>query len=147
MNTFPVTVQITLIDGTPSTVDLQRLSIRELYKYTKHAGAEDTPQIIALCARKPIEWVDTLSDESAAELSQKCFELNFPRAGKLAATDPIAATQLAPLLIKLFSANKTSTETFGAELKKTSPASSPSEPAEETTTPPSTSPSPNSTPS
>lgn len=50
-----------------------------------------------MCAGKQLAWIDTLTDQSYAELSKACIEANFNRAMELAASDPTIAAKLLPL--------------------------------------------------
>jgi hypothetical protein len=95
------TIPVTLADGAASTAAFRRLTIRELYTFTRLAAAEQTPELVALCCGKPVEWVDTHSDESYAALSARAVEENLPRAVTLAKSDPVTASILAPMLRRL----------------------------------------------
>jgi hypothetical protein len=92
-------IEVIYRDGRKETITLGELSIRQLYVLIKQLGNSDSPAMVALCAGKPIEWVDTLSDESFDMLVAKAIELNFNRATDRARSDPVASAMLAPLAI------------------------------------------------
>jgi hypothetical protein len=93
----PVTVHYR--DGTSATIALAELTIRQLYQFARHLAGGDSAALVALCAGQPPEWVDTLTDESYLALVAKAHELNFPRALRLAGSDPVLAARLAPLAL------------------------------------------------
>lgn len=97
-------VEVTFRDGTKATITLSELSIRQLYVFIKHLGGSDTPALVALCAGKPAEWVDTLSDASFDALVAVSIKLNFQRATDRVKNDPVALGKLAPMLFELESA-------------------------------------------
>ena len=82
MITSVAKVEVTLADGsTKETVELRRLSPRQLYQlFELLNGGKTSADAIALCTGKPIEWTDTLSDESFGELAKRVHEENFQRA-------------------------------------------------------------------
>ena len=87
-----------MLDGKTETISLGRLSIRQLYAFTQHLAGEKVPELVALCAAKPVEWIDTLADESFAALAKRCIALNFPRAVTLSKNDPVIAQRVLPFL-------------------------------------------------
>jgi hypothetical protein len=91
-------IRVTLADGKSENVQLSRLTVRQLYTWAKLVREHDMPNLVALCTGKPIEWIDTLSDESFGELAKACFDANFPRAMTLMKSDPVIAVDLGPLL-------------------------------------------------
>jgi hypothetical protein len=95
---FPVSHPVEKIDGTTEVLALGYLPLRSLYTWTHHLAGDRIPELVAHAAGKPLEWVDTLTDEAFAALSAKVIQLNFPRAMTLAQTDPIIAVKLAPLV-------------------------------------------------
>lgn len=100
MISIPQKIEVTLADGvTKENVELRRLTLRQLYGYIEKLGGKASPELVATCAGKPIEWIDTLSDESFAELAEVTFAANFQRAVTLAGRDPVAAGMLAPFLL------------------------------------------------
>ncbi len=125
-------VEVTYQDGTKETVYVKTLSIRQLSLFTNFLGSRDTPGLVALCVGKPVEWVDTLTDESYCALPPKCTAVNFKRAVAISREDPIAAAELVPFLVKLEAMIKSAPLTppkpasIGSE---SSPAPAPSESA------------------
>lgn len=119
INALPV--EVLLLDGTKETVNLRQLSIRQLYRFAELAAADSTPEIVALCADKPVQWIDGLDLEAYGTLVQKCHELNFQRAVILVAKDPLIAARLLPLLLRLDAATKL-LPSFGDSSKDQSPA-------------------------
>ncbi len=99
INATPVAV--TYRDGKTETVTLSELSIRNLYQFIKHLGGNDTPALVALCAGKPIEWVDTLTDESFDALVAASIKLNFQRATDRVKIDPVALSRIGPMLLEI----------------------------------------------
>ncbi len=126
---FPVPISVLKLDGSTEPLSIVRLSLRNLYTWTHHLANDRLPELVALTAGKPIEWVDTIVDESFAALSAKCIELNFPRAMTLGKTDPIIAAKLSPLLNQFAEVLKQS-PLAGMTLKDLLPALPPSESAE-----------------
>lgn len=117
---------VTLSDGvTTEEVELRRLTLRQLYAYIEKLGGKASPELVAMCAGKPVEWVDTLSDESFAKLAKETFAANFQRAVTLAKEDPVAAGLLAPFLLLASAAR-------GTDGEEKSPSSASSESAAET---------------
>ena len=100
--------EVTYLDGKTETINLGRLSIRNLYTWTHHLAGDRIPEMVARSTGKPLEWLDNLTDESFAALSAKCIQLNFPRAMVLGETDPTIAIKLAPLLHQLVGVIKAS---------------------------------------
>jgi len=93
-------ISVTLNDGvTTEEVELRRLTLRQVYTYIEKLGGKASPELVAMCVGKPVEWVDTLSDESFAELAKVSFSENFQRAVTLAKEDPVAAGLIAPFLL------------------------------------------------
>jgi len=135
-------IQITHTDGKTASVELHPLSIRQLYKFINAIGDGDAPALVAICARKSIEWIDTLTLDSFAQLSKKATEINFPKAVTLAQTDPVAATRLAPHIIRKMDAAKYHGRNSGGSLTPPLPAPQPAASAEATPSASSTSPQP-----
>jgi hypothetical protein len=99
LNKTPVTV--THNDGTTELVAVRELTIRRLGEFILLAVADRTPELVALCVDRPVDWIDMLTLDSYGELSKLAIELNFPRATKITENDPVAAARLAPLLHRL----------------------------------------------
>ena len=94
-------VPIAYRDGRTETLLLGELSIRQLYTFIKHLGGSDTPALVALCAGKPVEWVDTLTDASFDALVAESIRLNFQRATDRVKSDPVALSRLGPMLVEI----------------------------------------------
>lgn len=99
---------VAYLQGSPETLQIGRLSIRKLYTWTRLLSEDRLPDLVALTVGKPIEWVDTLTDESFAALSTKCIALNFRRAMEMGKTDPTIAVKLGPLLAQFVAALRAS---------------------------------------
>ena len=125
---LPTPFTIAKLDGSSETLALGHLSIRALYTWTHHLAGDRIPELVAFAAGKPVEWVDTLTDEAFAALSAKVIQLNFPRAMTLAQTDPIIAVKLAPLVNQFANLLRSN----GPMLSALSPAEPPSASAEVT---------------
>ena len=80
---------------------LNRLSLRKLYQWGRHFAAGEMPELVALCADKPVEWVDTLADESFADLANACLTASFGRVTDLAKGDPVMAALITPRLVEM----------------------------------------------
>jgi hypothetical protein len=96
-------VVITYRDGRAESITLGELTIRQLYRWIEFFAKNDVPALVALCAGKPLEWVDTLTDESFGDLSKIAFERNFPRATALASKDVTVAALIRPSLLQIAS--------------------------------------------
>jgi len=90
--------EVAYLDGKKETVQISRLSIRQLYTFAKHLAATEGPELAALCTGKPIEWIDTLTPASFAALHRACIDLNFPAASEVAKGDPRLAAKLMPFI-------------------------------------------------
>lgn len=73
-------------------VEVYELPISQLMEFGRLASLDpeamscDQVGVIALCCKKPREWVDTLTDEGAALLFAEAMRVNFPRlAGRITA--------------------------------------------------------------
>jgi hypothetical protein len=126
-----VPIEVCYRDGHKETINLGELSIRQLYVFIKQLGASDTPALVALCAGKPPEWIDTLSDDSFDALASQAIKLNFTRAVARAKSDPVAAAMLAPLALSFANVMR-SQQTLGSFGSDLSPAPAASESAAET---------------
>ena len=132
-------VDVVYVDGKTERLTLGRLSIRQLYQFTHLLSGDKVPDLVALCAAQPVEWIDTLSDESFAALARLAIELNFPRAMTLAKDDPVIAARVAPLLARMQLA-LVQADSFGPISNGSSPAPAASASAAETGSGSSTSP-------
>ncbi len=129
---FPVTY----LDGKTDTVMLHRLSLRELYTFMQLLSVYKTPDLVALCARRPLEWIDSLADDSFAALAALCIQPNFTRAMTIAKSDPVMAQHISPHLLALASLELSAAKTLpiptrGNSGPDSSPAPAPSASAEE----------------
>jgi hypothetical protein len=118
VNATPIGVK--KLDGSQETVEVRQLTIRQLYRFAELASAIAMPEIVALCTGKPPEWIDTLQDDSYGLLAAKSWELNFPRAVKQVATDPLIAARFLPMIQQLQAVEKI-LPNFGAGLNAPSP--------------------------
>lgn len=97
-------VRVVLVDGTAENITLPKLTLRQLYVWAKHVSYRDMPALVAFCVGKPVEWIDTLSDESFGELAKACVEQNFQRAVTLSRSDPVIAAMLSAVLSEMVGA-------------------------------------------
>lgn len=128
-------VNITDIDGVPATAFFCRLTIRQLYQFVEHVTRDQTPDLVALCCGKDLDWVDTLSDESFSELSKMAVAENFQRAMKIAQSDQVIAVKLMPVLTKLVGASRSLVQMqkdAGTNMSGLSPEPAPAASAEAT---------------
>lgn len=127
-------VEVELLNGSKETVTLARLSIRQIYVFAEHVKGNKTPELVALCAGKSIEWVDTLADASFAALTEQCVTANFHRAMAIAEKDPVMAGLIGPAvatgilsvaeMLPAIKASLTSPAPAGEATKSSSPAPS-----------------------
>ena len=115
------------LNGTRSDLVLRQLSIRQLYQFCRDFSEERGPELVALCLGKDMEWVDTLTPESYAELYTRAFNENFPKAAKILQSDPSLAAKVGPAIVRL---QNTVTAIQTASSYATSPAPAPSASAE-----------------
>lgn len=90
--------EVQTLDGKTETVVLARLTVRQLYSFVDCMKGDNTPGLVALCSAKPVEWVDTLTDESFSALAEECIGANFQRAVKLAKGDVSVAAKISQTL-------------------------------------------------
>lgn len=81
--------------GEKETVEVRRLTLRQLYTFIEYLGGKDSPALVSMCTGKPVAWIDELTDDSYFELVEACHNENFQRAADLARRDPIAAVKFA----------------------------------------------------
>ena len=104
MSTLPKTlinaepVEIEYLDGKKESVSLARLSIRQIYTFAEHVRGNKTPDLVALCTGKPVEWIDSLTPESFAELAGRAVTANFRTAMTIAEKDPVMAIMIGPIV-------------------------------------------------
>jgi hypothetical protein len=91
-------VEVEHLDATKESVSLTRLSIRQIYIFAEHVRGNKTPDLVALCTGKPVEWVDSLTPESFAELAGKAVTANFRTAMTIAEKDPVMAIMIGPIV-------------------------------------------------
>jgi hypothetical protein len=104
MNTNLVNGQNVIVkfaDGRDGLIVLKKLSIRQIYQFVECMTKDKTPELVALCIDQDVEFIDTLSDESFAELAKAAIAANFPRAMKLAQSDQVIAAKIFPVLQQL----------------------------------------------
>jgi hypothetical protein len=94
-------MKIKYANGQVESLDFAPLSITERYTFTDHLVEGRTPQLVAHCARRNIEWVNSLDQDCFLELAKEFIRGNFPMAMKIAQADPIAALKVGPLLFKM----------------------------------------------
>ncbi len=87
--------------GLEEALDFPPLSILERYKFVDHLVAGETPQLVAVCARRKIEWVNSLDFACYLELTKGFIRENFPMAMQIATADPIAGMKVGPLLLQM----------------------------------------------
>lgn len=127
LKTIPFEVEF--LDGRKETVDVGRLTIRQLYMMTEHLASDRMPDIVSLCVARPVEWCDTLTVASFGQLGKRCMELNFPQAATLAETDPVVAMKIARLLATLVNLSRPITPPLGSDMHNSLPAPAASESA------------------
>jgi len=140
------TCEVTYLDGRKESVQLRRLSLRQLYRFIEVIGGKDSAEMVALCTGRPVEWIDSLEDDSGAALAKLCSEENFPRAARLAQVDPLAGLKMGPFFVAA-AEGMAAAQALGTTGNSSSPAQQPSESAVAILAPVSTSPSTNSSPS
>ncbi len=126
-------IAVTFLDGKSETINLPRLTLRQLYVWAKAAAQRDTPALVCLCTGKPPEWLDTLTDESYATLAQACISENFQRAMTVAKSEPVIAAQIVPLVAEM-QASMLTAASLAKPSSDLSPTPAPAESAAETGT-------------
>jgi hypothetical protein len=121
-------VDVVTLLGVPEKVTIRRLSVRELKQALRHIEAGETEQVVAMSTGRTVEWLDTLIDDSIADLTKSANELVFQRASILARGDVIVAKLLLPLATE-FAALAEKAKSHGLPL---SPVPAPSASAEAT---------------
>lgn len=131
VNATPVEVEH--LDGSKETVQLARLTIRQLYAWSKHLAANEGPELVQLCAGRPAEWIDTLTPAAFAALHRACIDANFPAASEVAKGDPRLAAKLLPFVqdVQMIMILGTGAM-LGLDLRSVSSAPAPSASAEAT---------------
>ena len=96
-------------NGQQESLATKELSITELYQFIELLVAGKTPEIIVLSFSRNLDWVNSLTIDTFAELASDCFKANFPKAVRIADKDPIAGLKMAPFRLEqlklLISAN------------------------------------------
>lgn len=93
-----VPVEVMHLDGKAETVQVNPLSIRNLYAFAKHLAANEGPELAVLCTGRSLEWIDTLTPAAFGVLHRACIDLNFPAASEMAKGDPRLAAKLMPFV-------------------------------------------------
>ncbi len=88
-------------EGLEESLTFAPLSITERYTFIDHLVAGETPKIVALCARRPLDWVDSLDPECYLDLAARFVRENFSMAMRIAERDPIAGMKVGPLLVRM----------------------------------------------
>ena len=88
-------------EGLEEALTFAPLTITERYKFIDHLVASETPQIVALCTRRKIEWVNSLDFACYLELAKQFIRENFSMAMQIATADPIAGLKVGPLLVQM----------------------------------------------
>jgi len=99
LNSTPVPVEYK--KGGTEEISIRQLEITEIYKYIDAIALDETPRIVAYCAGKPIDWVNTLKGASYAKLAKLVHEQNFPLAMEIIQSDPIASARFGKVLAQL----------------------------------------------
>jgi hypothetical protein len=111
-------IEVAYRNGQKETIEFKELSIRQLYRFIDAVERDQTPELVALCAGKPIEWIDALTLASFGKLAKYCIAENFPKAMELSGSDSIANSKMFPLLHKISLALAGLTPEEKAELAK-----------------------------
>jgi hypothetical protein len=93
--------EVEYLDGRKEVIILRRLPLSEFYQWCSTVSEFRSPLMVALAAQKPLQWADSLTDESFTNLSSEAFKVNFPRAMKLAEAEPVIAIKIYPLMEKM----------------------------------------------
>ncbi|MCX6952995.1 MAG: hypothetical protein NTV51_12640 [Verrucomicrobia bacterium] len=87
--------------GQQHQVSIAELEINPLYRFCHCLVEHKTPELVALCIDKPVEWLNQIDVKSYAELSKKCIDVNFQNAMTLMEGDPVIALKLGPLVMQM----------------------------------------------
>lgn len=123
-------IPVTMKDGTKDSVSLADLSIEEVFTFIEHLLGNKSVALVALSTRKPDDWVNSLSDQSFAELSKEAHALNFSRAVVISKGDAAMARMITPILASLVGTmNLANGAISGLDSPAPSPVPAPSESA------------------
>jgi hypothetical protein len=95
------TVPVKYNNGQQEAIEIKPLSITERYVAIDHLVAGDTPQLVSLCIRRNLEWVNSLEIASYLELAKKFAGEVFKMAVEISLADPIAGLKVGPLLFRM----------------------------------------------
>lgn len=85
-------------NGQSESITTPPLSNSELYQFVDLLVTGKTPEIIGLCARRNLAWVNSLTLECFADLAAAFVKENFSKAMVIMNKDPIAAMKFYPTL-------------------------------------------------
>jgi hypothetical protein len=91
---------VTLPDGTVDRFIIKPLTITKLYQWLYLAKDQSEPAMVALVCDRDLAWVDSLDIDTFSKVANKCHEIVFPQAIRLAKGAPAAAALLAPVMQK-----------------------------------------------
>jgi hypothetical protein len=126
-----VPVEVTYLDGRRETISLSKLTNRQIYTFIELLNGNKTPALVALCAGRPEDWIDELTEEAFGLLVAKSYELNFQKALRLIIRDPAIGSMSLPMLRRLEALEQES-RSRGPITNTPSPAPAPSGSAAET---------------
>lgn len=121
-------LDVVTLSGQTERVKLRRLSLKEMLEAVKLIAEDKIEELVAMSSGRPVEWLDTLTDESTAEVFKACTDVVFRRAMKIAEGHLVMARLLTPLVIEYVGLAEKS-KTLGSS---SSPAPAPSASAEAT---------------
>lgn len=98
---MPIPTLIKYLNGQQEALIFEPLSNTELYQFLDFLVAGQTPAIIALNARRSLEWVNSLDLDCFLDLAAQFIRANFPMAMRMALKDPIAGLKFGPMLNRI----------------------------------------------
>lgn len=95
---------VTLQDGNQETVSVRVLKISEFPKYFELL-AEDDAKLASWAVDKPLDWVESLDDDSLFDLLEEIDRVNFTKAQRWMERQTKKAERLAPITNRLQALN------------------------------------------
>jgi hypothetical protein len=88
-------------NGQEEALTFEPLSNTELYQFIDLLVAARSPEIVALCTRRTLEWYNQLDPVCAFRLAAQFVRENFTMAMRITMEDPIAGMKMGPLLAEM----------------------------------------------
>ncbi len=96
-------------DGSEETVSVRVLKIAEFQEYFSLLAEDDT-KLAAWAVGRPVEWVESLEDDSLFDLLEEVDRVNFTRAQRWIERQTRKAEKLAPITNRMAALQLTHTK-------------------------------------